>query len=366
MVKHFFKLFFFIFFPFLLFSQEEELRELKEKIRTLKNELEKAQNTKKTYENELKKVDLQIEITKKELRKIEIEKNILKEKVSKTAAEVLSLKNSLEKIKERLNFKLKILQKMGRLGYLRLFFTTKGDNFLNVLRWILYFSNEDRKIFINYNQLYEKLKIERRLLKEGEEKLKIMEEDIKWKIKEMEEIEKQKKFLIAQLDRKTKETEVQLTLYKEKAEKLENLLKILSSKEEVLTKEDVHKYKGALNWPFKGKIKTGFGRIKNPQYSTSILSNGIEVEIGKEADIYPVFPGKVIFSRWFKGYNNLIVIDHGNGLLSITGYLQISYVKEGEWIHSRKAIGRITSEPYIYYLELRDKNVPVDPLEWLR
>jgi len=369
MEKHFFKVIFLLFSIF-LFSQEnepEDLKSLKEKIQILKNELEKSQTTKKTFENELKKITLQLEITSKELKKIETEKKIMEEKVAMMASDVISLKSKLENLKERLIFKLNVLQKMGKLGYLRLFFSAKGEDFLSVLRWILHFSYEDRKLFINYYETFSKLKKEREELKKGEENLNLMEESIKQKLKEYEEIEKQKKFLIAQLERKNKETEAQITLYKEKAERLENLLKVLSTKEiEVLVKEDIHKFKGVLEWPQKGKIKTSFGKITNPQYSTTIVSNGIEVELKETKEIFPIFPGKVIFAKWFKGYNNLVVIDHGNNVLSIIGYLHSNYVKEGEWVHLEKPLGKITTPPYIYYLEIRDKGIPVDPLKWLR
>lgn len=359
-----------LFLSIFLFSQEKEIEDLKllkEKIQFLKSELEKSQNVKKSYENDLKKISLQLEIISKELQKIKIEKKILEGKVAKSATEVLTLKSKLEEMKKRLVFKLQMLQKMGKLGYLRLFFSTKGEDFLSVLRWILHFSYEDRKLFINYYGTFSKLKKEREELKKSEENLRLMEESIKGKYKEYEEIEKQKKILIAQLDRKNKETEAQITLYKEKVERLENLLKIINSKEpEVLAKEDINKFKGVLEWPKKGKIKTSYGKITNPQYSTTILSNGIEVELKNSEDIYPIFPGKVIYAKWFKGYNNLVVIDHGNNVVSITGYLHTNYVKEGEWVHTNKAIGRITTEPYIYYFEIREKGIPVDPLKWLR
>lgn len=369
MAKLFFSLIF-IFFAFFSLSQETELEDLntlKEKIQILKKELEKSQNTKKTYENELKKINLEMEIISQELKKIQMEKRALEGKVAKMASDVISLKSKLQSLKERLVFKLRVLQKMGKLGYLRLVFSSKGEDFLSVLRWILHFSQEDRKLFLNYYETYAKLNEEREQLKKGEENLKLMEESIKGKMKEFEEMEKQKRFLITQLERKNKETEAQITLYKEKADRLENLLKILNSREpDFLVKEDIHKYKGVLEWPQKGSLKTTFGKTTNPQYSTSIISNGIEVKLKKGEDIYPIFPGKVVYARWFKGYNNLVVIDHGNNVLSITGYLNIGYVKEGEWVHSRKVLGKINAEPYVYYLEIRDKGIPVDPLQWLR
>ncbi len=345
----------------------EDLRILKEKIQALNRELEKTQSSKKTLESELKAVTLQLEITTKELKKIELEKKMLELKITKAVGDVIALKGKLDKIKEKLVFKLKVLQKIGKLGYLRFFFDSQRGNFLDILRWILHFSNEDRKLFLNYNETYKKLKEEKNILKDNGKNLKILEENMKKKLKELEGIEKQKSFLISQIERKGKEQEAQLTLLKEKADRLENLLKILNSREpEIIAKEDIHKYKGVLDWPFRGKVKTNFGKYKNPQYSTSVISNGIEVEIKSPSDIFPIFPGKVIYARWFKGYNNLVVIDHGNYVISIYGFLQISYAKEGEWVTTNKAIGRLSSEPYVYYLEVRDKYIPVDPLGWLR
>ena len=83
----------------------------------------------------------------------------------------------------------------------------------------------------------------------------------------------------------------------------------------------------------------------------------------------PIFPGKVRFARWFKGYRNLIVVDHGNDVVSIYGYLDSSGVKPGDWVYPGSALGKVITggsrDPKLY-LEIRENGRPLDPLTWLR
>ncbi len=348
-------------------EMDRELEELKRKIDALTHELERSQQKQRGVEDELRALDLKITLQNEEVRKIELERSMQTARVQTLAAQVLALRGEIDAQKRRLLTKARFLHRLGRLGYLRLFFASSGSDFLSVLRWALHLANQDRTLFTAFLGNLELLSKERENLRAGEAALERLRRERKGKLAEMRTSEEQKRFLLTQLKRKERETEGQMAALKEKASRLERLIATLSSQPpENLAKEDIRTYKGALDWPAKGRVTVPFGPITSPQYATRVLSKGIEVALPASGDVGPIFPGKVIYARWFKGYSNLVVLDHGFGVISITGFLTVSGVREGEWVPTGKALGRVTEAPFTYYLEVRENGTAVDPAPWLR
>ena len=86
--------------------------------------------------------------------------------------------------------------------------------------------------------------------------------------------------------------------------------------------------------------------------------------------MHAVFQGTVLFSQWFKGYGNLIILDHGNRVFSLYGNLKGPAVAVGDQVASGQAIAGVSEaeEPaagYLYF-EIRNDNRPEDPQKWLR
>jgi septal ring factor EnvC (AmiA/AmiB activator) len=279
----------------------------------------------------------------------------------------MALRGDIAAQKERLLIKVRFLHRLGRLGYLRLFFSSTSGDFLSTLRWALHLAQQDRRLFTAYLDNLERLSKQREELRTGEAALARLQRERTAKLAQMKASEEQKRFLLTQLKRKEKETETQMAALKEKAARLERLIATLASHPpERLAKEDIRTYKGALDWPAKGRVSVPFGPVAGAQYATRILSKGIEVTTPAAGEVGPIFPGKVLYAKWFKGYSNLVVLDHGFGVISITGFLSVSYVNEGEWVPTGKALGRLTEAPFTYYLEVRDRGTAVDPAPWLR
>ena len=127
---------------------------------------------------------------------------------------------------------------------------------------------------------------------------------------------------------------------------------------------------GALAWPVEGKVVEHFGRQRNPKFDTFTTNNGIKIETAAGAPVRAVFGGTVLFSQWFKGYGNLIILDHGHRVFSLYGNLKSATVAPGDRIAAGQTIaGTAESEetpPGYLYFEIRQDNRPEDPQKWLR
>ena len=113
-----------------------------------------------------------------------------------------------------------------------------------------------------------------------------------------------------------------------------------------------------------------FGRQRNPKFATYTMNNGLKIASTARAPVRSVFQGTVLFSQWFKGYGNLIILDHGNRVFSLYGNVAGPSVVPGDRVSTGQAIagvgeGEDAESAYLYF-EIRQDNRPEDPTEWLR
>ena len=133
---------------------------------------------------------------------------------------------------------------------------------------------------------------------------------------------------------------------------------------------DIRSVQGALGWPVDGKVVERFGRQRNPKFATFTINNGLKIEPAPGTPVHAVFGGTVLFSQWFKGYGNLIILDHGNRVFSLYGNLKSVTVAVGDHIATGQSLAGVgesedASAGYLYF-EIRQDNRPEDPQKWLR
>src|SRR4029453_3725034 len=69
--------------------------------------------------------------------------------------------------------------------------------------------------------------------------------------------------------------------------------------------------RGRLSWPGGGRVGAEDGPQVNPRFGTKTFRNGIDIEASEGSSIAAVFPGHVVYTGWFRGYGNLILLAHG-------------------------------------------------------
>jgi murein hydrolase activator len=128
--------------------------------------------------------------------------------------------------------------------------------------------------------------------------------------------------------------------------------------------------KGRLPWPTEGRIVTGFGAQVHPRFGTRTFRNGVDIEAAVGREVLAVHGGHVIYTGWFKGYGNLIIVDHGNEYYTLYAHIADIEAKEGEDVRQGQRIGTVgdtgsLAGPRLYF-EVRYQGRPQDPEQWLR
>jgi septal ring factor EnvC (AmiA/AmiB activator) len=127
---------------------------------------------------------------------------------------------------------------------------------------------------------------------------------------------------------------------------------------------------GRLLWPADGRVRLGFGRQLDPEFGTETVRNGVEIQAPAGAPVLAVADGRVLFSGWFRGYGQVVILDHGEDRLTVSGFLDELSVDAGDEVRKGETIGTVgetgsLSGPGLYF-EIRHQGRPVDPVTWLQ
>lgn len=124
--------------------------------------------------------------------------------------------------------------------------------------------------------------------------------------------------------------------------------------------------RGRLPWPLAGKVAVGFGSSDDSGRAIS----GIVVAASTGAEVRAVSHGRVAYADWLKGYGLILILDHGDGYMSLYGYNETLLKDVGDWVDVGEPIatagtsgGRRNAG---LYFELRARGKPLDPRGWLK
>jgi murein hydrolase activator len=127
--------------------------------------------------------------------------------------------------------------------------------------------------------------------------------------------------------------------------------------------------RGKLPRPAEGRVTVPFGRVVDPRFNTVTVQNGLDIAARAGAPVRAVAPGRVAHAGRFKGYGNLVIVDHGDGYHTLVAHLGSMRAAMGEVVESGTVLGTVGDSgslkgPYLYF-EVREKGRPVDPGPWL-
>jgi septal ring factor EnvC (AmiA/AmiB activator) len=132
----------------------------------------------------------------------------------------------------------------------------------------------------------------------------------------------------------------------------------------------IRSVRGKLLFPVEvGRIEARFGRAVDPRFGTVTLQRGVDIRAPEGTQVHAVHGGKVVHSGWFKGYGNLVIVDHGGGFFSLYAHLSALERGVGDAVLRGDPLGTVGDTgslkgSYLYF-ELRDGQTPLDPERWL-
>jgi septal ring factor EnvC (AmiA/AmiB activator) len=367
-----------IYFPVVAHAQSDPDREeaesrlegvLKE-IGKLQKSLEKSRAEHKKEQAQLRELDLQIQAANLEFRALEKQRQVHLDELAELERQRNGYLALLEQRHDQLAEQIRASYRLGSQSRMKL--VLNQDSPAQLGRMLAYYDYINRAQVIKISGLREALttldtmqqSIDREL-----SRLVMVQTEQGAVIDRLDLQRKQRKILLAELDNQINSEELRLRELERNRQDLETLLQRLS---DVLADipADLGKHlgvanqKGRLPMPVEGPVRHAFGQSRGG----GMRWQGWLIESAQGSTANAIAYGRVAFADWLRGYGLLMIIDHGEGFMSLYGHNETLLQEAGDWVEPGETIsvvGAGTGNDQGLYFELRKNGKSLDPATWL-
>jgi len=171
--------------------------------------------------------------------------------------------------------------------------------------------------------------------------------------------------LLTKLEKQRQEAEKRRKDEERRKQEEKQHLDLIKSQPESITNmvSGFAKAKGKLPIPARGTIVTKYGEQK----TKGVSAKGITIATRQGAQVISPFDGTVIFAGPFRGYGNMIIVEHGEGYLSLMSGLGNIDIELGQMLLAGEPVGKMANQPDTeLYVEIRKNNQPINPAAWFK
>lgn len=346
----------------------DELAKIKAEINAERKKLEEAEAEQGKILAQMDLLEKKIRFYNDKLKELERKRDELVKKIRALEIEIQKVKKDMEDRKKLLSKRLEARYKMGEVGGLQILFSSESISSLVLLdEYMGRIYAMDQELIQAYEDDLKKLSEARKSLEDEKARLEANIAGERW-AKEQVELESNKKKEL--LESIQKEAEKHLAVIAELDLSAQQLEKKLRSLEQGSVRQsEFALFQGKLCMPVSGAIEERFGEKIDPNFKTRTMQKGIDIRAKKGEKVRAIYGGNVVYADWFRGYGNLVIIDHGSNYYSLYAHLDRIDKVAGQSVQKGEAIGTVGETgslkgPYLYF-EMRHHSEAINPELWL-
>ncbi|MFC1740549.1 murein hydrolase activator EnvC family protein [Pseudomonadota bacterium] len=349
---------------------EARLSEVNRNINALRNQLESSRADQYKEQLQLKELDLAIQDASLKYRKLAQQRDAYAAELADLEHQredyLASLGNRLDQLAEQINAAYRTA------GQTRLKLVLNQDNPEKLSRMLSYYDYMNRAQVDKISGLKEALTTLDGMQQSIDRELQRIENVQTEQQAVLDELTKQREnrnTLVAQLSRQISSEESRLAELQQNQRDLEALLERLNDvladiPQDLGSRSGIAAQKGRIPMPVKGPVRHAYGQ---PRVG-GLRWQGWLIGVDRGSEVSAVAYGRIAFADWLRGYGLLLIIDHGQGYLSLYGHNESLLQDVGSWVEPGQVIGVVGENPGSgqgLYFELRKNGKAVDPAAWL-
>lgn len=330
---------------------------------------ERTQLQEKSVLAELEELDLKLLQMAERLQELNDQMETQKKLISQKESELEKVRKKSMKVQAHMQKRIGAYYKLGKIDLVNITFSTQTlpdllrfhDSFQEVISY-------DKDVMKRYRLAIDELEGAKRALTLEQGLLEEFIEQANLKEKDILLAREEKAGLLRRIATQAvlhKQAMKEITQAKED---LRSSLLSLQKKEELIDQGFLMN-KGHHVAPVDGVVTSRFNEERIDQFGITKQTPGIIIAAPDGEKIRAIFPGKVVYAGYLKGYGNTVIIDHGYQYFTITSRIERMLVKKESLVRRKSSIGIMGSTATILdnglYFEIRHKDIPLDPLKWL-
>lgn len=359
-------------------ESKKDLGAIKKKIQEEKKRGRDIDRKESSVISQLNTLDRDLAKKEKERKALDQKLKVVSRKVEKASEDLGSLGSHISAQESLLAGRLIALYKFKEGGIPEIIFSSQSYEDLKTnQRYLALILEQDRQLIEDFRKQEGLIRTFREQLRADERELQQLKKKAEKKKLEIQKDRERKEHLLQTVREEKKVHLAALKDLETASARLQALVDRLEKQIRAKEKERAavpagkgfSSQRGKLPFPVQGRILSTFGKNENPKFNTFTLQKGIEIEASHGAEIRAIYPGRVLYSDWFKGYGKILIIDHGEGYYSLLGHASSLLKEVGEEVRSGEVVALVGDTgslrgPCLYF-EIRHRGKPLDPLDWL-
>lgn len=350
---------------------QQKLDSIRNNINNVEDSLTQDKTERGTIQLELKKLDSKIATISKELDYTALLIKKYQQNLKTLNNDLAALEIQLNKQKSALSQQVKAAFMMGKHESFKLILNQQNATEMgHAFVYYDYLNKTRSQQILQFNTLLdEKTALKDRINSKSIELAGLHKTQLKQKSL-FNEHRASRNQLLRQLNTKIMSNEEMLSSLQNHRKQIENLLMSLGEILADIPPEPANtkafaSLKGQLPWPLSGRIQNQFGATRD---RSDLKWNGVILSSDYGTPVHAINNGRVIFSDWLQGYGFIIILDHGNGYMTLYGYNQNLLKQTGDWVTKGDVIATVGDsggqESSGLYFEIRQQGKPINPKDW--
>jgi len=349
-------------------TQQNKLQELTGEIKQLSSAIRMEKKTRKSILKDLADTEKKIGRLGRHIHK-------LQGKIAKLDRELVALdkdkkiqQQMLDREKSQLRSLVMSAYATGRQERIKLFLNQQDPVLMNrIMTYYDYFNRERIKRIESARALIDDIRNTEDTINIKKLALDSSYAEKNAQLEQIQQAKQARAELLARLDADIDAKTRSLSQLKEDAASLRKLLdNIQQQKIQQKREQKFSSLKGKLKWPAKGFLSKFFGSDK----VGGVKWDGVFITAPEGREVRAVHHGKVAYADWLRGYGLLVIIDHGEGYMSLYGHNQTLFKEAGDWVDAGESIALVGNSggqknPGLYF-SIRSKGKPSNPKKWCR
>lgn len=350
-------------------ATESEIESVKSQIKTVQSRIKSAENEFEQMLAELQKYEIAAAEITMSVRQVNSSISTRQVRLKALNKELKQLDENLWQEKSLLSEQVRAMYRTGRNDYIKLLLNQENPAlFGRVLAYHDYYNRARTKRIDAIMLAQERQQALQEKINGDTEELISLRSGKKAKLAELNAYRKDREKLLAGSRRFIDDQDRQLQVLVKTERELAILLSNLERSEDIYKDElPFASLKGKLRWPVRGKITSRYGEFKK---GGKLKSQGITFTSTAGTEVHAVSSGTVVYADWFRNLGLLLILDHGDGFMSLYGYNEVLLKKTGDRVGKNNPIARAGDTggqeyPGLYF-EIRREGSPLNPSLWCR
>ena len=352
---------------------QAKLKKVQSQVNAIQKSIAKQQAKRGKEVSELKKSELAIAAIATKMRKVSHQSREAQKELDALNVRAGELGKLLQTHKSSLDLLIKTAYQKGRTPRMQLLLNQQDPALISrMFNYYQHFNLARKREIERALQLLSELAEVRQTQIKAKEKLNKAHAALKAEHVSMQAARKERKTVLAKLETRLSSDTSKLSQLQENQRDLEQLLDQLNKiftdiPAHPLEQKPFKKLKGKLPWPVRGKLKAKYNSLKG---TANLRWKGMFIGAKHGNNVRAIYYGQVAFANWMNGFGLVLIIDHGDGYMSIYANNEALHRTQGEWVVPGDVIATVgdsggQSKSGVYF-EIRRNGRPINPHRWVK